>query len=216
MNKRYWTSKWEKNDTAFHLNVVNPLLEKYWPKLNIEKNANVLVPLCGKSLDLKWLSNCGHRVIGVELSEIACKDFFVENNLPFDIQKRENFTCFYNHQIELYCGDFFELSKNILPTINAVYDRAALIAFPIEMREKYAVHLIQLMENYSLILLIVYESSDFVNGPPFSVSFNDVKQLYGKSFEIKKLERNIILDTPVHLKNKGFIHLEEVVYSIIR
>jgi thiopurine S-methyltransferase len=214
MDKQYWTDKWEKNDTAFHLNAVNPLLKEYWPKLNVEKNASILVPLCGKSLDLKWLNECGHRVIGVELSEIACKAFFIENNLPFDIQKRENFTCFYHHQIELYCGDFFELSKNILPMINAVYDRAALIAFPIEMKKQYTNHLFQLMENHSQILLIVYESPDSVNGPPFSVSFNDVKQLYGKHFQISELARNAVLEIPKHLKDKGFIELDEVVYHI--
>lgn len=164
MTDYHWLQSWERGEIAFHLPKTNPLLEKYWPELKIATRSNVFVPLCGKTMDMLWLASQGYHVIGVELSAIACETFFNENHLAFSKSINGHFTCYYNDQIKLYCGDFFELSSEMLPEINAVYDRAALIALPYDLRTRYVNHLIQLMSTGSQILLLVYDTSDEVQG----------------------------------------------------
>lgn len=214
MTKYNWHDHWERNDIAFHLPAVNPLLEKYWSQLGITSTATVLVPLCGKTLDLLWLAKRGHHVIGVELSPIACEAFFTENKLLFDKKIKNNFTVYYNDKIELYCGDFFALSRDTLPPITAIYDRAALIALPDEIRQRYAHHLIKLLAPDGQLFLIVYDSNDTVQGPPYPVSSGEIKQLFGEQFQIQELERTQKTEFSEHLRQKGYHTLYEVVYHL--
>ncbi len=213
-----WLEHWKNGNIAFHQSVVNPLLEKYWPTLQITPTSPVLVPLCGKSLDLLWLANKGHHVIGVELSEIACESFFVENNLSFELQQCGEFKR-YSHQedkhIELYCGDFFALSSKNLPNNAAAYDRAALIALPKELRKKYAQHLYQLIHTNSQALLILFDSLDRVQGPPFPVSADEIKELFVNCSQINELECHQKNDIPKHLSQKGYRKLFEITYNLI-
>ena len=48
---------------------------------------SVFVPLCGKTLDMVWLCQQGHTVVGCELSEIAALDFFKENSIPYETRE---------------------------------------------------------------------------------------------------------------------------------
>jgi thiopurine S-methyltransferase len=182
--------------------------------MKIAHSSHVLVPLCGKTMDLLWLANQNYNVIGVELSSIACEAFFIENKLSFNKKIVGNFTCYYNDNIKLYCGDFFELSSYILPPISAVYDRAALIALPDEMRPRYVSHLTQLMALGSQIFLIVYDSADTIKGPPYPISFNEVKKLFKDQFQISELARLQKTDILNHLREKGYHSAYEVVYSL--
>lgn len=213
-----WLEHWEQGNIAFHQSTVNPLLEKYWSELDIKNTSCVLVPLCGKTLDLLWLANQGHHVIGVELSEIACEHFFIENSLSYDIQQCGELRRYYHLQdkkIELYCGDFFALSSAFLPAISAVYDRAALIALPDKLRKKYTQHLSQLITKNSQALLIVFDSSNIIQGPPYSVSVEEIKELFGSCFKIQELTREHKTDFPKHLYKKGYRDADEVVYHLI-
>jgi thiopurine S-methyltransferase len=214
MENHHWLSRWKNGNIAFHLSTVNPLLEKHWSTLKIPANSNILVPLCGKSLDLLWLANQGHQVIGVELSKLACEAFFKENKIPYDIEKTDNFTCFYNAQIKLYCGDFFELTSALLPPFAAVYDRAALIALPEELRQRYVHHVMHLMDPGCQMLLIVYESENNVQGPPYPIPFNEIKKLYEKRFHIHVLAHLQKIKLPEHLYVKGYRQVNEVVYHL--
>jgi len=216
MKKDYWLDCWKKNETAFHLETVNPLLEKYWPQLNIEKRSAVFVPLCGKSLDLLWLANQGYSVFGVEISETACEAFFKENKLDYQVEKVGSFNCYFNQNIKIFCGDFFVLSLNYLPNIVAVYDRAALIALPPELRQRYSQHLTELMTHESKMLLITLYSEDIVRSPPFPVSAKEVNQLYAESFEIEKLSETSITEISPHLQEKGFHLIVETIYKLIK
>lgn len=209
-----WLGRWQKNDITFHLDTINPLLEQYWPTLNIPKGTNVLVPLCGKSLDMLWLVKQGYHVIGAELSSIACENFFTENNLPFKTEKTKEFTRFYNDHIELYCGDFFALSKDMLPPITAVYDRAALMALPKDMRPTYAKQTQNLLAPHSKILLIVIETANDIKGPPYSVAASEIKKIYNQ-LTVKELAHPVKI-LPPHWRTKGHKDQEtfEVVYIL--
>jgi thiopurine S-methyltransferase len=210
-----WHEHWEQGHLPFHLDSVNPLLEKYWPRLGILPGAHVLVPLCGKSQDLLWLAEQGLQVTGVELSQVACEAFFIENELEFNTQVICGFTRYYNNQIELFCGDFFALPDNMLPAITAVYDRAAFIALPSQLRPSYAQRVTQWMAPASQMLLIVCDSLDAVQGPPYPAPYSEITQLYGAHFNIKEQERIYkTSEISQHLRDKGYNEMYDVIYSL--
>ena len=88
MQPEFWHKKWASNQIGFHLPEVNPYLQRHWPELRSRQTARVLVPLCGKSLDLAWLAGRGHQVLGVELSEKAIEDFFSEHQIEPQISEQ--------------------------------------------------------------------------------------------------------------------------------
>lgn len=198
---QFWLTKWENNEIRFHQSSIHPALQKFGKKF---LPGIILVPLCGKSLDMSYLTTIGHKVIGVELSEIACRDFFKENKLTFQEKKTEDFIVFSSHHITLWCGDYFKLPESEWKKVTGVYDRAALIALPSEMRKKYTEGMTSKLPKGSETLLITFEyPQEFMQGPPFSVSEAEVKDLY-KSFSIEKLhseiEKRQTIDHPT-LKN---------------
>ena len=131
MEPQYWHQRWTEGRTGWHREEFNPHLEAHWPRLNVPPQARVFVPLCGKSRDLLWLAGEGHRVVGVELSEIAARAFFAEAGLsPQVTELGGGFTRYAVDEIEILCGDFFGLTPERLGGIEAVYDRASLIALP--------------------------------------------------------------------------------------
>lgn len=138
MDRDYWLERWKKNEIGFHRSEINPYLVTYFRELNLRPGDHIFVPLCGKSLDMLWLLQQGYKVTGVELSTIACQNFFTENNLTYKLHKVDNFQqYFHNDQLQILCGDFFDLEPEKL-MVNAIYDRAALIALPPSLRERYA------------------------------------------------------------------------------
>src|SRR6056297_3166422 len=128
MKADFWLDRWQKSQIGFHQNEVNPHLEAYWSDLDLSSGASVFVPLCGKSLDMLWLAGTGHRVIGIELNDIAVKSFFDENKLTPSISSKYPFEVYQYGEIEIWRGNFFTLDKNDLNRVKAVYDRAALVA----------------------------------------------------------------------------------------
>jgi thiopurine S-methyltransferase len=188
MDSEFWLKKWEANDIRFHQTKFHPSLEKYGSRLG---PGMILVPLCGKSLDMIYLSQIGHEVLGVELSPIACEDFFLENNLRFTKKSMGEFIVYESPGIALWCGDFFQLPKEIWTQISGIYDRAALIALPPEMRKKYAREILEKRSKPLEILLvsITYEEGKMA-GPPFSVPEEEIRFLYS-SFRLLKLDSAI-------------------------
>src|SRR4030042_914462 len=81
MNPDFWLERWQRNEIGFHQPEINAHLQDFWGQLAVPAGGQVFVPLCGKSRDLLWLRARGHRVLGVELSPIAVRDFFAENAL---------------------------------------------------------------------------------------------------------------------------------------
>ena len=186
MKSEFWHDRWKSGRIGFHLEQVNPFLQRGWPALNAAGEGRVLVPLCGKSRDMLWLREQGHEVTGVELSDIACDAFFTE--LALDVQSRQldEFQVRDIDGLELLCGDFFSLSEARFAGVNWVYDRAALIAFPPDMRIRYAQAMCEKLPTGVGMLLITLEF-DGPDGPPFPVTSEEVNQLYSGRFMIEKL-----------------------------
>ena len=186
MQSEFWHERWASGRIGFHLNSVNPLLIKGWNGLNAAGEGRVLVPLCGKSLDMLWLREQGHEVLGVELSELACEAFFAEQGVEVQERQEGGYLVRRMDGLDIYCGDFFDLPQSCFETLSWVYDRAALVAFPPEMRKRYAEVLIEKLPAAVSMLLVTLEF-DEQQGPPFSVSEQEVQGLYSEHFVIEKL-----------------------------
>lgn len=215
MDPVFWKKRWQECSTGWHSDQVNPNLKRYWNRLNLGRGTTVLVPLCGKSRDLAWLAVQGHTVVGVEISDIAVHDFFRDLGVTPETEKIGAFTRYVHQNIRIWHGDFFDLEPGDLPRPDAVYDRAALIALPPDMRKTYAADLITLSKPHTQFLLLTFEyDQEEMTGPPFSVQASEVDQLYGEQFEIDVLYQHPILDKRPAFRKAGLTSLVEKVYHI--
>ncbi len=187
-NQIHWLSRWQDNNIAWHKNTTNKRLIKWLPSVR-ENNSVVFVPLCGKSLDMLYLLDNGFKIIAVELSELAIVDFFSKNNIKFHKSIQDDFIVYSANNITIFVGDYFKLSKNMLKDINLVYDRAALVALPYDMRIKYVKHLVNISPmTLTILLLTLNYPQKKLDGPPFAVSFDEVGALFGDYFTYHQLE----------------------------
>ncbi|WP_144391312.1 thiopurine S-methyltransferase [Pleionea sediminis] len=214
MNIEFWKERWESDQIGFHLERTHPQLIKYFDRCFTR--SPIFIPLCGKSLDILFFLEQGCSVIGCELSEKALEQFEHENNIPLERSESHALTCYQAIQLKLYCCDFFALSRTALPYVNQVYDRAALIALPKEMRSAYVKHLLNIIPRPLTIMLVTleYEQADMA-GPPFSVDYQEVCDLYTSASNIERIHYNSIIDKEPHFKALGLNDLFESVYKII-
>ena len=215
MDPVFWKKRWQECSTGWHSDQVNPNLKRHWSRLNLGPGTTVFVPLCGKSRDLAWLAGQGHTVVGVEISDIAVHEFFRDLGVTPETGKIGRFTRYVHQNIRIWHGDFFDLEPGDIPKPDAVYDRAALIALPPNMRETYAADLISLSGPDTQLLLLTFEyDQEEMAGPPFSVQASEVDQLFGEHFEIDLLYRHPILEKRPSFRNAGLTSLIEKVYHI--
>lgn len=215
MEENFWQARWQCDQIGFHRQKVNSLLMKHWPSLQLPQGSCVLVSLCGKSLDLRWLAEQGHSVLGVELVEKAVIDFFLEQQLTPVITQQGAFKRYSTGAITILCGDFFALSTDDLTNVDAFYDRAALVALPDALRTRYATHLnTHLPQGCVGLLMTVNYPQDQMQGPPFAVSPEDVEQLLGHSFTIQCIEKRDTLTRETRNKNAEMSYFDEYVFSI--
>ena len=210
MEANFWHSRWQDNLIPFHKQRANHYLEKYFSRLALDDGARVLVPLCGKSVDMRWLSDRGCSVTGVELSDIAVRDFFKEQAIAAAEREDNAFQILEGDGIRLLCGDIFALQASHIDEVAAVYDRAALVALPDEMRRRYAEHLLRLLAPEVPILLLTFEyPADEIEGPPFSVDEAEVRALFSARRRVTRLESLARLDDEARLAERGLTQLQE-------
>jgi thiopurine S-methyltransferase len=202
------------NQIGFHLSGVNPLLTRYWPEIAATGSTGVLVPLCGKSEDLRWFVERGHEVVGVDLSLVAAKAFAAEQGVVLTETDEPPFTTLRGNRLTYYVGDFFDLTAAIAGHFDLFYDRAALIALPLEMRPGYVRHLESLLTKSAQGLLIGLEyDPQQMHGPPFTVPEAEIRRLFA-SFRCEKLLEYDCLEQEPHFKKRGLTWLKESVYSL--
>lgn len=217
MEHDFWHERWQLNQIGFHQGAVNPYLQRFWDAAAMLAAGRVFVPLCGKSRDMVWLREQGYEVVGIELSEIAVRAFFAENGLVPDERRLGPFACFEAEGYRLLCGDFFESTPEHLGSIAAVYDRAALVALPASMRERYVNHMRELVSRGVRMLLVTFEYPQHeMDGPPFSVSEEEVASLCGGAFDVALLHAEDILAREPRFRDKGVSRLQEKVFILTR
>lgn len=217
MQPDFWHNRWANQLIGFHQQQVNPYLQQYWPVLGLAPGARVLVPLCGKSLDMAWLAAQGHGVLGVELSERAVSDFFIEHGLEPQVSQQGEFRVYRSEGIELWCGDFFALTPADAAGCTGLYDRAAIIALPAPMRERYVAHLQALLPSPCQGLLITLDYDQAVTeGPPFAVLDDEVQRLFGAQWQVSSLAVDDVLAQSPRFIKAGAGRLLERAYRLQR
>jgi thiopurine S-methyltransferase len=215
MKADFWLERWREGQTHFHQSRVTPLLQKYWPALELPQGSRVLVPLCGKTLDMLWLAEQGHQVLGVELSPLAVEQFFSENGLQPETRTSSAGRHYSAGNIEIICGDIFALDTSSLAACVAAYDRAALVALPASLRPRYVDHVYgQLSSQYRGLLLTLEYPQEQMDGPPFSLGEAHVRSLYGAHSRVETLDRRGILDKEPKFAARGLTRLDTAVYRL--
>lgn len=215
MKREFWLERWQNNEIGFHQDEVNAHLQQFWSEVELAADGKVFVPLCGKTRDMLWLRAQGHPILGIEISPLAVEAFFSENRLEPSCGTSGPFVSFETDGLELLCGDFFDLEPDRLKDVQGVYDRASLVALPPEMRERYAEKMKALLPAGARVLLVTMDyPQQEMDGPPFSVSEEEVRALYGDRFSISPLYRNDILEENPRFREKGLSRLTECVYAL--
>ncbi|MBX3346767.1 MAG: thiopurine S-methyltransferase [Nitrospira sp.] len=199
MDARFWHDRWASNEIGFHKSEANPLLVKYLGELSLPKDSRVFLPLCGKTLDIGWLLSCGFQVAGAELSGIAIQQLFAQLGVAPTITKVGALDHYHAPQLDLFVGDIFNVTPELLGQVDAVYDRAALVALPQQMRARYTGHLTTLTTQAPQLLISFEYDQQAMEGPPFSVSEEEIRQRYGQRYDIAVLAS---LDVPGGLKGR--------------
>lgn len=217
MEPGFWQLRWREGRIGFHQDEVTPLLREYWSTLALPADSRIFVPLAGKTRDMSWLAAQGHRVLGVELSQIAIDQFFVEHGLTPASHESRHGVHHVADRVELICGDAFALDANALSGCAGVFDRAALIALPPELRQRYADELYSLLPAgcRGLVITLEYPQHE-KDGPPFSVDEDEVHALYGRGWRIDRLERRGILAAQPGFVAEGVTQLATVAYRLER
>jgi len=206
MDPNFWHQRWEKNQIGFHESDGNTLLKRYFEATKLAKQARIFVPMCGKTRDIAWLLDHGFEVIAVELNESAVIALFEDLGATPSVTQQAPFTCYSAPSINVLVGDFFELTATHISQIDAIYDRAALVAMPEDLRRKYAQHLCEISANSKQLLITFEYDQTLLKGPPFSVSEEYVQQYYHQYYDITRLYHDKVAG--------GFRGLEEVYESV--
>ena len=198
MHHDFWHERWQTGQIGFHQSAVHPFLARWWPRLALTSEARVYVPLCGKSLDMVWLAERGHTLVGSELSAIAIRDFFAGRGLEPAQTGEAGFRRHAAGPFEILEGDALVLTPDLLGPVGAAYDRAALVALPPDLRRPYAESLARLLPRGAKALLVAFEyPQEMKGGPPFSVEAAEVSELFEPAFRVEQVERHDILaDSP--------------------
>jgi thiopurine S-methyltransferase len=217
VDPEFWRDRWQKKEIGFHQAEVHGDLQRHWGRLGLASGADVLVPLCGKSLDMVWLADQGHRVIGVELSELAVDEFFEERGLTPDVESSGSLTVKRAGPYELWCGDFFAWPPEATAGVAGVYDRAALVALPPDMRARYAERLIEILPPAAQLLVITFDyDQDKVSGPPFAVPRDEVRRLFDGSFSVDEISARTGPSRIPRFSEAGVTTVEECAFLLRR
>ena len=204
-----WLGRWEEGRIGWHEPSGNAALKAHWPDL--PAGSAVLVPFCGKSVDMAWLAECGLAVTGIELSLKAIEAFFAEQGLAYRAESEEGFAVYRatDRPITVYGGDFFGFRGG---PFDAVFDRGALVALPPGDRPRYVQLLRGLLKPgaFQLLVTLEYEQSR-VDGPPFAVLPGEVQEYWPGLRRIAA--KNDIGSAPPKFRAAGLESVIEAVWS---
>jgi thiopurine S-methyltransferase len=176
---------------------------------------NIFVPLCGKTLDLPWLANRTKKVVGVEMVSQAVEEFYAENEISYSIQPAGKLQLFQNDSIDIFQGDFFDLTQEKTGLFEAIYDRGSIVALASSERQKYVEHLLSFLAPGGRLLLITLEyDQEQMSGPPFSVADAEIEILFSQYGKLELLETCDILDE--RMRKKGLDGILERVYQLVK
>lgn len=186
MEASFWFKSWEMGGfyTSFHRKDIHPYVLKHMHPLAIE-NTTILVPLCGKTVDMLYLAQYANKVIGVELIEEAIIQFFNDNSLPY---RQPDPTTYVSGNITILKRDFMSLQPDDIGPIDWVLDRASLVALPDDMRGDYLAAIDRLSSVGTQQLVITLEYFPLIHSAPFSITPDEVNDYYSHNSLIRHVE----------------------------
>ena len=207
----FWHNRWHTQQIGWHRAVYNDMLIKHWPKIKAVEASEVIVPLCGKSLDMLWLAEQGYSVIGLEMVEEAVKAFFEENSLQY-VSEKQPLTKHSSQNFTIYQGNVFDLEEGTL-NADAWYDRAAMIAIDPSTRQAYVEQIRNQTKPGAVGLLITFAyPQEQMAVPPFALHDEHVFDLFSDGFQVECLETMSLDDD----KDRGLSSVKSSVFKITR
>lgn len=188
MQHDFWHQKWQDNKIGFHESQANKLLTQNIDKLALAKGAKIFIPLCGKTLDIDWLLTKDYSVVGAELSELAVNQLFEQLNITPKTEQLDGLVRYYAPNISIYVGNIFNLTSELIGKIDAIYDRAALVALPAKTRVDYANHMMKITRTAPQLLVCYEYDQNLMSGPPFSINAAEVQTHYVNAYHITLTE----------------------------
>jgi thiopurine S-methyltransferase len=214
----FWEERWKNGQTGWHNTQVNDNLVNHHQTLFHVKNPTILVPLCGKSLDMAWLAGQGASIIGIDLVQQAIEEYCAEQNLEPEISTTESCVSYAADSQTLIHANVFDVHTKDIGTVDSIFDRAALVALPLEKREAYALHCLSLLKPGGSILLITYDSPVADDqGPPFPVRKGTVEKLYSSATECVQLDEVLMTqENDERLRNRGLAWSRADIWKITK
>ncbi len=201
MEPAFWHERWKNKRIGFHEGAPNSFLMQYFERLTLQAASRVFVPLCGRAVDLHWIADQGHFVVGIELNESAVAEFFGTAS-DVGIERLGDLTRYRSGSVEIFVGDFFDLTNSLLGAVDAIYDRAALVALPPDMRQAYTKHLVSLTNAAPQLLVTLDYDQAMADGPPFSVPAAEIDSHYAAHYRMDLLAR-VDMDGPIAKRCSG-------------
>lgn len=215
MEHAFWHDKWSRKEIGFHLSEAHPWLVRYVEDFPLSSDDVVFVPLCGKTLDIGFFLSQNVKVIANELSETAVAELFDDLDLTPAIESwGEGGKVYRSDNLIVYVGDFFQLSESELVDVTVVYDRAAIVALPLEMRGSYGKKISEVCGQAKQIVMTLEYDQSVMSGPPFSVTRDEINSHYSHAYNIKEVIRKNIIEQEPRFKQKGLSAFYQALYEL--
>lgn len=216
MEPDYWIEGWEQGRTGFDQSEPHRWLPEHWASVEVANDAVVFVPLCGKTVDMVWLAEQGHRIIGVEVSEIAVVGFFDMVGLTPEVEVIGPLSAYRAGPYEIWRGDLFEVPATVFDRVDVVYDRASIVALPPQIRQRYTQMLSTQLRGDAPWYLVsfTYDQSE-MDGPPFSVTLEEIDALLADEFDIETVVDESVIERAAAMQERGLTEMRETL-SILR
>jgi thiopurine S-methyltransferase len=191
MQPEFWLDAWKTGRRGFHRDDVHPDLVQHAHE-RLPAGGTVLVPLCGASHDLKWLAENGWTAIGVELSPIAAEELAERDGLT-RADDLGPYARWVADGVTLLVGNFFDLTTEHIGQVDAIWDRAALVALRPDMRAEYlALERALLRPGGALLLNVLSYDQSLRDGPPWSIDPDFVASAWPEATRIEQRPEGVL------------------------
>ena len=211
-----WENRWREGKIGFHLPSIHPILLRHGGPALWQEKSRILVPLCGKSLDLRALPEFGYQVTGIEAVPAAVQAFFGEAKIEPTVTDVAPGKRFEHKNLSIWQGDVFAYPAEPA-AFDGIWDRAALIALEAEHRPAYAARMMRLLRPEGKMLLVsMHYDQARMQGPPWSVSDEEVNKLYGPYGRLDLVETVEVLGSNPRFLESGLSAVTESVWILSR
>lgn len=199
-----WKECWNTPNVEFHNPQLNELFVKYHQRMLTRPGMRIFVPLCGKAVEMKWLVDHGHKVVGLEAAPVPCKAFFEENGIPYNVKEMkgihgEKYESL-DHNIVIYSCDFFLFTADICGEFDGIWDSGGLNSMDVEDREAYIRRIRTLMGKGCVNLTEFVNFDKSMVDITWSMTKEELQKVFGEGFIVEDLNE---MAAPQRLKRQG-------------